>query len=195
VDAEELPLRLDAYVRAKFEADRAREESLLDQLTGLYNIRGLARRARELGSQAFRHEEPMACIVFAPVPASGELSAEGEAAMTQAVSKVGKALRDVGRISDAIGRLGPTEFAVIASGTTKEGAVRLAERLQLVVQSVLKEMASAPDLRVAAGYDSVTNYRESPIEPSDMLVRAMTAMRMSRADAAGSWIRSYQATN
>jgi DNA-binding response OmpR family regulator len=44
LDGEELPLRLDAYVRAKFDADRARAESPVDQLTGLYNVRGLARR-------------------------------------------------------------------------------------------------------------------------------------------------------
>jgi len=33
--------------------------------TGLYNRQGLARRARELGSQAFREHGPLACVVLA----------------------------------------------------------------------------------------------------------------------------------
>ena len=196
VDAEELPLRLDAYVRAKFDADRAREESLLDQLTGLYNIRGLARRARELGSQAFRHEEPFACIVFSPVLESGmDATPETEAAVAAAVERLGRLLRETGRVSDAIGRLGPTEFAVIATGTDPDGAVHLAERLQKAVQIGLTESADGPRLRMAAGFDAVSNYREAPIEPSDMLVRATMAMRMSRSDTAGNWIRPYQQVN
>jgi diguanylate cyclase (GGDEF)-like protein len=193
VDAEELPLRLDAYVRAKFEADRAREESLLDAVTGLYNIRGLARRARELGSLAFRHQEPLACIVFAPVADNGDPAAT-ETALAAAVERVGRALRDAGRISDAIGRLGPTEFAVIAGGTDDGGAVRLAERLAKLLEGELTRGEEGPHLRMAAGFDAVRNYRESPIEPSDMLVRATMAMRQSRSEQ-GSWIRPYQAPN
>jgi diguanylate cyclase (GGDEF)-like protein len=186
LDGEELPLRLDAYVRAKYEADRAREESLLDQLTGLYNIRGLARRARELGSQAFRHHEPFACVVFAPM-VEGEEQTASEAEMTAAVERLAKALRESGRVSDAIGRLGPTEFAVIAQGTDSAGAVRLAERLARAVEN------GSPGLRMCAGYDAVENYHEAPIEPSDMLIRATMAMRLSRSDShGGKWIRPFE---
>jgi diguanylate cyclase (GGDEF)-like protein len=191
LDAEELPLRLNAYVRAKFDADRAREESLLDQITGLYNIRGLARRARELGSQAFRHHEPFACVVFAPLIDSGEGQ---EAQLTAAVERLAKALRETGRVSDAIGRLGPTEFAVVAQGTDREGAVRLAERLQRALETTGE---AAARFRMCAGYDAVDNYHDAPIEPSDMLVRATMAMRLSRSDNTGNWIRAFEtgATN
>ena len=187
LDAEELPLRLDAYVRAKFDADRAREESLLDQITGLYNIRGLARRARELGSQAFRHHEPFACVVFAPLLDGAEGQ---EAELTAAVDRLAKALRETGRVSDAIGRLGPTEFAVVAQGTDREGAVRLAERLQRAIEAT--EIDGATRFRMCAGYDAVDNYHDAPIEPSDMLVRATMAMRLSRSDSTGAWIRAFE---
>lgn len=192
LDGEELPLKLDAYVRAKFDADRAREESLLDQLTGLYNIRGLARRARELGSQAFRAHEPFACVVFAPVVEGNEAADEAakEAATSAAVERLAKTLRDMGRVSDAIGRLGPTEFAVIAQGTDKQGAVRLAERLRRNLEGAAT--AGAGGFRISAGYDAVDNYHDAPIEPSDMLVRATMAMRLSRTDANGSWIRPFE---
>jgi len=188
LDGEELPLRLDAYVRAKFDADRAREESLLDQITGLYNIRGLARRARELGSQAFRHHEPFACVVFAPLVDANE-GAPDEAALTLAVERLAKALRETGRVSDAIGRLGPTEFAIVAQGTDRDGAVRLAERLMRALEATRE---GGPNFRMCAGYDAVDNYHDAPIEPSDMLVRATMAMRLSRSDNNGTWIRPFE---
>lgn len=190
-DAEELPLRLDAYVRAKFDADRAREESLLDRITGLYNIRGLARRARELGSQAFRAEEAFACIVFAPRLEDGADGVADEVVVRAAVDRLARALRESGRVSDAIGRLGPTEFAVVAQGTDGEGVVRMAERLQRILDAESAKDGGAK-LRVAAGYDAVANYHDAPIEPSDMLVRATMAMRLSRSDESGGWIRRFE---
>ncbi|MBI1722752.1 MAG: response regulator [Gemmatimonadetes bacterium] len=190
LDGEELQLRLDAYVRAKFEADRAREEGLLDELTGLYNIRGLARRARELGSQAFRNSAPFACVVFAPHVEVEEMeSAEAEAAASAAAERLAKALRDSGRVSDAIGRLGPSEFAVIAQGTDAEGAVKLAERLARTIEGTGE---GSTKFRMRAGYDAVSNYHEAPIEPADMLVRATIAMRTSQAESDGGWIRPFE---
>lgn len=190
LDGEELQLRLDAYVRAKFEADRAREEGLLDEFTGLYNIRGLARRARELGSQAFRNSAPFACVVFAPHVEAGEMeSADAEAAVTAAAERLAKALRESGRVSDAIGRLGPSEFAVIAQGTDAEGAVKLAERL---ARSIEGTGEGSTKFRMRAGYDAVSNYHEAPIEPADMLVRATIAMRTSQAESDGGWIRPFE---
>ena len=190
LDAEELPLRLDAYVRAKFDADRVREESLLDQLTGLYNVRGLARRARELGSHAFRHHEPFACVVFSAVTNGAKNELEAEAATNAAIAQLAQALRKGGRESDAVGRLGPTEFAVITQGTDANGAVRLAERLaQGLHAGGWNEQGMT---RMVAGFDVVPNYHESPIDPSDMLARATKAMHQSRADVKGRWIRQFE---
>jgi len=191
-DGEELQLRLDAIVHAKFEADRAREESLLDELTGLYNIRGLARRARELGSQAFRHHEPFACVVLAPhVDAAGTDTAASEAAVAAAVTHIAKTLRAAGRVADAIGRVGPTEFGVVAQGADADGVVKLAQRLVKSLEAGAQESGgSIPSFRVRAGYDAVSNYHEAPIEPEDMLVRATIAMRMSQSDD-GQWIRPF----
>ena len=189
LDGEELPLRLDAFVSAKLDADRAKEESLLDEMTGLYNIRGLARRAREIGSQAFRHREPFACIVLTPVFAEDAEQLDNNEIMERLAS----ALRDTGRTSDAIGMLGPGEFAVVAQGTDAGGAVRLAERLANAASSSLAKRV----VGVAAGYDAVDDYHQSPIEPSDMLMRASMAMRLSRAEpgAAGSvLIRPFEGT-
>ncbi len=193
-DGEELALRLDAYIQAKFEADHAREESLLDELTGLYNIRGLARRARELGSQAFRHHEALACIVLAPhVDPAGNDAAAAEAAVTAAVNQIAKTLRTSGRAADAIGRLGPAEFGVVAQGADAAGVLKLVQRLVQSLENGGKDSGGVvPQFRVRAGYDAVPNYYEAPIEPEDMLVRATIAMRMSHGDDGGQWIRPFE---
>jgi diguanylate cyclase (GGDEF)-like protein len=176
LDGEELPLRLDAFIRAKQEVDRAREESLLDELTGLYNLRGIARRARELGSQAFRQKEPFACIVITQVAAENGIDASVESEIT---GKIARVLRETGRTSDAIGILGPGEFAVVAQGTDSNGAVGLAERLHRALSA---SEPGAKEIRLAAGFDAVANYHDAPIEPSDMLMRASMAMRQSRSE-------------
>src|SRR5881628_2519179 len=123
LDAEELLLRLAAQVRAKGDADRAWAEGLVDHATQLYNGRGLARRARELGAEARRRSAPLACVAFA-VDGGDAGDADGRAA-----ERVARVLRETGRTSDALGRIGPKEFVVIAPETGADAALRLAQRL------------------------------------------------------------------
>src|SRR5207245_2825987 len=78
INSEELALKLDAFVRVKLETDRALEEAAVEPASGLYTMRGLERRARELVSDAFRRHAPLACLSLAaelqppgPRPARG----------------------------------------------------------------------------------------------------------------------------
>jgi len=180
LDGEEFLLRLDSYVRAKFDADRARDEGIIDASTGFYNMRGLARRARELGSAAFRHHGPLGCVVLAPevedeTPASEE-------ALTAAVEQLAELLRRAGRVSDAIGRLGPSEFAVIAPATDAAGLEKLVNRLAERI---------GPG-KIRAGYDAVTNLHAAGLDPVDLLIHATSALRASKADPGRDRIRRFQ---
>ncbi|MGH7506033.1 MAG: GGDEF domain-containing protein, partial [Longimicrobiales bacterium] len=127
LDAEVMVLKASAYVRAKMEADEARERGLIDPETDLYNVRGVLRRIYEEASEATRHRRPLACLVAAldPVPDAGP----ADAGLAENARLTATALRRTGRASDVFGRLGPSEFVVIAPGTDAEGAHRLAERL------------------------------------------------------------------
>lgn len=190
LDAEELLLRLDAYTRAKLDADAAREEGLLDQITGLYNVQGLARRAKEMGSQAFRHHGALACLVFTPNAHAAEASTAeaAEAATLAAAHRLADVLKATVRVSDVIGRLGQTEFAVFAPDTDSEGAVRFAERLSKLLQT----NGEAP---LRAGYHAVRDFHEASIEPVDLLVRASTALRRSKGHNGGGadWLTGFDA--
>lgn len=185
VDAEELLLKLESYIQAKVEADRAREEGLVDAATGLYNVRGLARRARELGSDAFRHHAALACVVFGTDLSPGK--ADEEAQLSTEFATV---VQRSGRVSDAIGVLGRTEFAIIAPATDAGAAVRLAERLLEAFTTAAPQAHRSPAIRV--GYEAVDDVHATAIEPVDLLIRATTALRLARAEGNGNRIRRYE---
>jgi len=182
--SEELGVKLDGYLLRRFEAARARDQDGLADETGLYTLRGLALRAQELTLQAFHHAASLACVALAPV--TQETPDGGHA---RAVDLMARVLRDMGRRSDAIGRVGPGEFAVVAPGTDRAGAVLLAERVARALQTAAPA-GGLPGLR--AGYDAVSNARYTPIEPKNLLGRATSALRVAKTAAGRGWIRAFQ---
>lgn len=190
LDAEALLLKLHTYVAAKRETDLVRDEALLDALTGLYNRRGLTRRAREIATEAFRRRHAVACLVLA----TESDSAGDPAAADRLLAEVGETLRRAGRVSDAIGRLGPNEFGVIAPATDAEGAMRMAERIGAALREarVSVEGTVAP-VRVRAGYTAVPDYHEADVDPLEMLLRATSALRAAPPGGTDAWIRPFEA--
>src|SRR5688572_75098 len=188
VDAEALILKLSAFVRAKREIDRSREESLLDDSTGLYNVRGLARRAREMGAEASRRHSPLACVaVTASVPAG--VSDEIDPRVAEELADL---CRRTARSSDAVGRLGRSDFAVIAPATGDAGAVRLAERLRDGPATMTFASNTTVDhYEIRAGYRAYQDFSQSPVDAVELLLRAATALRHVRS-AEGTTISAYQ---
>lgn len=193
LDGEALLLKLQTFIRAKFEIDRVRDESLLDQLTGLYNMRGLAKRAREIGSEAYRRHHALACIVFSPDPEHVDSEQLSEDIAARVAERVGDIIRRSGRASDAIGRLGRSEFAVIAPATEAEGAVRLMQRLGQSIESQSVNLGEVEKkLKIRAGYCAVPDFAESSVDAVEMLLRATTALRHLRAEGNGERIRAFE---
>lgn len=193
-DAQELLLRLDGYTMAKAEIDRMKRESLVDETTELYTDRGLERRAEEIRSLAFRQGGPLACVVIAPAFESGQERPSSGAdvdAIEQAIKQIGAVLKEAGRVSDAIGRLGKTEFAIVAPATDAEGAVKLARRLGAAIQRA-NSKPDSPHFSLRAGYEAVSNVREAQIEAHDLLERAAIAMRRAKPNGEGQWIQPFE---
>lgn len=179
---EEVGAKLDGYIRLKLDADRVRRANPLQDEAGFYTLPGLALRAQELTLQAFHHAEPVACLALAPVTADEQNAL--------AVDLVAEVLRTTRRRSDAVGRVGPGEFAVIAPGTDRVGAVMFAERLARAIASATPPAAPRPSLR--AGYDAVANARYTPVEPQKMLSRATTALRTAKGLGGPNWIQAFR---
>jgi PleD family two-component response regulator len=193
LDGEALLLKLGTFLQSKQQVDILREENLLDSGTGLYNMRGLSRRAREIGADALRRREALACVVFAP---ETELDPDDEAPdeeLLRMSDQVGAVFRQSGRVSDAIGRLGPTEFAVIAPATGPEGAIRLVNRLGGAVEATrIPVRGGERALRVKAGYCAVPDFAESSIDAVELLLRATTALRDLRRGRDDERVRAFE---
>jgi PleD family two-component response regulator len=189
LNANELLLNLDTYVLGKVEGERAPKRMLMDDATGLYTAQGLARRARELIFQASQHNTAAACVVFAPeLGADPDAASPEDQASAELVRRVAQLLKATGRRSDAIGRVGPTEFAVVAPGTDAGGALKLAVRFRSAIKAAeAGEPGTRPGFELRAGYDAVGNARYTPIEPQQLLARAARALQLAKAE--GKWIR------
>lgn len=187
LDAEILTLKAQAYSSAKMDADDARERGLVDPETDLYNVRGVLRRIYEEASEATRHRRPLACLVASVSPPTTQASEEEVA---EAARDAARVIRQTGRASDVFGRLGPNEFVVIAPGTDATGAHRFAQRLTgsngngSAVQGDVKT-------RLTTGYAAVADLARAEIEPVDLFVRAIVALRTAQSAAADDRIRSF----
>jgi diguanylate cyclase (GGDEF)-like protein len=192
LDGEALLLKLNTFLESKREVDGLREENLLDPGTGLYNMRGLSRRAREIGAEAFRRRDPVACVVFAPDIEEAEEETPEEEARRMS-DQVALLFRQAGRASDAIGRLGMAEYGVIAPATGPEAAMRLARRLGGAVESSpIPVRGGERTLRLRAGYCAVPDFAESSVDAVELLLRATTALRdLKREGSAGERIRAF----
>ena len=194
LDGEALLLKMKTYLRSGFAVEVERDRSTVDAATGLYNRRGLAQRAREIGSEAYRHSHALACVVFAPT-LEEDADPDDELAFTEELGvTVGKLFRKVGRVSDAIGRLGPTEFAVIAPATDGAGAMKMVDRLRAAVMSESSESGEDGSVVVLrAGYSVVPDYREADVGATELLLRATTALRqISSNDSPEDLTRAFE---
>jgi GGDEF domain-containing protein len=104
---------------------------------------------------------------------SGE---EGGTDGLDALRGVARSLEASGRRSDAIGRIGPAEFAVVAAGVNRAGARQLAQRLRDSVGGELR-----------AGYDAVGSRRAGALEARSLLARAARALEMAKLE--GKWVK------
>lgn len=185
MDDGEMVDTIRAYVEHKREADGILADRLLDRQSGLYNLRGLARRISELGAAAVRHHFPLACVAL-----TVEVGPEAPQAATRlVVTRCAPALQEIGRRSDSIGRIGPKEFVVVAPDTDGAGAIQLARRLSDALRAAASGAGLAPGaIRISGGYDAVADLAYAPTEAPVILTRAISALRAGSPDPAAPWL-------
>ena len=192
LDGEVLLLKLQSYMKAKRAVDRVRDDTLMDQATGLYNLRGLAQRAREIGAEAARRHEPLACVAFALEPDSALRADASEELDAHVIEHLGAVCRQSTRMSDAIGRLGRSDFGIIAPDTGAAGAVCLVERLRASIDAAPVTVNGAEhSLRIRAGYYAVPDFAESSVDAVEMMFRALTALRHLRDERDSGRIQAF----
>jgi diguanylate cyclase (GGDEF)-like protein len=133
------PLIIVAYVTSMFSSDirygmsKARLLSEIDELTGLYNIRGLAIVADRLFGHAARHDHPASLLLIDidKLNAIGEVHGyqAGNALLRATANCIEAELRH----NDVLARCGDDEFVAILQETASRGALEVAERIRSAI--------------------------------------------------------------
>lgn len=186
LDQVELTLRITTWVKAKREADKAKEAGLVDYLTGIYNFNGLVQRVKEMVAESTRYERPLACIVLGEVLDDEGPDRAERPPRAEAEKEVASALRRVCRTSDALGRIRDREFIIVAPSTDNAGAGVLANR----VLDALRDNGQEAGLR--AGVYSVRRSSREPLDLSDLLGPATAALRTAQAKGAPLFIQDQE---
>jgi len=173
LDAEEFVLDLQARLAAKFTVDQARADGLTDTVTGAYNTKGLERRANEVVASAARHQAVFACAAFAP---DGSVAA---ADLADLGDKLGIEFYRQARTSDALARVGPAEFVVLAPETDAKGAARLAMRLAAAVESSVNASGGSRVRLRSASY-ALAAPPAASLDPLMPVTRARAALGTTR---------------
>lgn len=181
IDVPELLAKLTTYSKAKREVDRARAESLVATGTNLYSAPAIHRFAHTLSALSARRRVPLACVAIGAEDASADGATPGrELDRHQLIRRLLRVLPVACRTSDVVGLLGRDQIAVLAPGTSMDGAVRLAERVLATVDSIdsttaVQEPRESP-VRLVAGCAVFQSGARGKVDGSELLVRARSAL-------------------
>lgn len=191
LDVEALLLKLETFIRAKHEADKAQAKSLTDELTGLYSAYGLQQLARQLGARASRSHEPFACVALSPaMPDDVSVSATAEGT-NETVARLAELWRTRSRRSDIIGHLDRTRLAILAPETNSSGAVRLVERLRSAFENAIDVSGEHTKAVLRAGFAAVDDFAAAAVEPAELMRRAERALDHAQKGQKRDAVQSY----
>ena len=163
----------------KLRLDELALQALVDELTGLYNLRGFMLLA-EHDLKVARRRRVLSAIVYVDVDGLKEINDTcGHSAGSALLASTAKLLRHVFRECDVIGRLGGDEFAVLASDVAGDPQ-NLVRRLRNEVQTVAPVPGSRSGLRVSIGVAACPP--DSRMSLADLVAAADGAMYREKAE-------------
>ena len=112
---------------------RLTELSIMDELTGLYNVRYFWARFRYEMVRSKRYDQPLALLMIDLDKFKGFNEAYGHQMGDTVLRQVAAAMIQVTREVDIVARYGGEEFAIVLPSTELEGAQRCAENLRKTI--------------------------------------------------------------
>jgi len=135
------PLILIAYVTTMLSADiryavgKIKRVSDMDELTGLYNMRAFNAIAGRVFRQTHRYSHPLSIVMIDSDNLKMVNDNAGHEAGNQLLQHVVARIREGVRSSDVVARYGGDEFIVLLPETGPAGAMEVAERIRVAVQT------------------------------------------------------------
>lgn len=138
------------------------ENSLHDDLTGLFNRRGLLVRAEAEIAKASRHNEPMGLLVFDIDHFSSINDKYGHLVGDVVLKAIASTLSKTLRSYDCLARLGGDEFCVLLPYTTKTEATLVAEKIrEAVAETSIQTQAGPISASVSIGLTCLSNRQDT----------------------------------
>lgn len=109
----------------------------IDPLTGLFNRGHLLLRLREELARANRYQSPLSAILLDLDDFKNINDSYGHQVGDEVLKCVGSVIRHQGRMSDVAGRYGGEEFLIVATETSAEKTMILAERIREEIENFI----------------------------------------------------------
>ncbi len=164
-------------------SERLKKLSLTDELTGLYNMRFMARQLRNEFKRAERYLKNLSLILI-EIDGFAALSERlGEAVGSEIITQIGQELGDGIRFEiDYAARSGSADFMLALPETDINGALRVAERMRRKVEvAVFEGKNQGLQLSASVGVAHYSGPRKNLASPNDMLRIAELGIQRAKA--------------
>lgn len=149
-----------------------------DALTGLYNRRVFEERMQREEEHFLRYRRPTSLLILDVDHFKRINDTFGHAAGDAVLKALASLLRSTVRGADLVARLGGEEFVVLLPETALAGAVEIAQRMRLQVETMVVEWQNTPiEVRVSVG---VAACPECTTSPGTLLTAADAALYASK---------------
>ena len=132
----ELTARLRAQLRVQEELRRLREQVCVDELTGIFNRRGILSMLERETNRLSHNGTPVGILLIDVDEFKHINDTYGHGAGDEVLRAIGKVLRCSIRRSDAAGRIGGDEFLVVLPGVDELQAHQVAERIRAGIDQI-----------------------------------------------------------
>lgn len=189
----ELLMKIQTFAHAKVTAEMGLREALLDAETGLYNFRGLLRRARDESAEAWRYSTPLACVTLAPDEASEKRILEDEDLLAELIRRTAEILRSETRSSDILARVERVRFGVLSPSTDGAGAAVFARRIIETLDAAFtaNPLFEGEPLTFQAGCYGVQDIRKEGLDAEKIVRRTHTALKRARSHGPSRRVQPY----
>jgi diguanylate cyclase (GGDEF)-like protein len=159
--------------------EEIKSRAVTDELTGLYNRRGLFELGKIEVERAIRYQRPLSVILFDIDHFKLVNDRYSHAVGDQVLRQLAELCRRTVRASDIVGRYGGEEFAVVLPETRLEEAQQVAERFRLAAEEITipinNKMPTLGNLKVTISCGVMCAEHEIP-ELAVLIDRADTAL-------------------
>ena len=184
-DSITLRSRAASHINFRNEVKSLEKEIAVDKLTGLYNENTFAQQGEQMLAYAKRHNAEITVVRFDIDHFPDLFVKYGKTVAEQIIKKVSLFIKEGIRTEDIAGRLGVSKFALILSGSDKDGASIVRKRIcEQVARLKLKMGDKEFQIQFNAGVTSLS-LAGADIEFKELLSQAEGALKSAEKIGGG----------